>query len=139
MVQKKKLPVEIWRRETNWTFKVDTTEEIERVVIDPDHVFPDYDSTNNVWLSQNNTSKQDIVIADYSGVFSNKELEIKMTLSELDELLNVEFSDKNSLNFEPISEFKFESQRYGIEIEFNTNKTSFTFKQGGKSFIMTKN
>ena len=88
---------------------------------------------------KNNTSKKNIVIADYSGVFSNKELEIKMTLSELDELLNVELSDKNSLNFEPVSEFKFESQRYGIEIEFNTNKTSFTFKQGGKSFIMTKN
>jgi len=138
-ITQKKLPVEIWKRETNWTFKVETTEEIERVVIDPDHVFPDYDSTNNVWSSQNNTSKKDIVIADYSGVFFNKELEIKMTLSEIDELLNVKLSDKSSLNLEPVSEFKFESQRYGIEIEFNTNKTSFTYKQGGKSFIMTKN
>lgn len=138
-ITRKKLPVEIWKRETNWTFKVDTNEEIERVIIDPDNVFPDYDSSNNVWSSQNNISKKDIVIADYTGVFSNKELEITITLSEIDELLNVKLSDESSLNLEPVSEFKFESQRFGIEFEFNKTKTSFTFKQGGNSFIMTKN
>ncbi len=44
-----KLPVEIWERNTSWRFKYPSTEEIESVTYDPDHVFPDYNSDNNVW------------------------------------------------------------------------------------------
>ena len=31
------LPVEIWQRNNVWTFKHDSTEEIESITIDPDH------------------------------------------------------------------------------------------------------
>lgn len=44
-----KLPVEVWERNTYWTFKVPTTEAIESVTYDPDKVLPDYNPTNNVW------------------------------------------------------------------------------------------
>ncbi|HAT3993385.1 TPA: M1 family metallopeptidase [Elizabethkingia anophelis] len=43
------LPVEIWRRNTEWTFKVPTTKEIQTVIIDPDGNFPDVNPSNNVW------------------------------------------------------------------------------------------
>ncbi|MDR2228509.1 MAG: M1 family metallopeptidase [Flavobacteriaceae bacterium] len=43
------LPVEIWRRNTEWTFKVPTTKEIQSVIIDPDGNFPDINPSNNVW------------------------------------------------------------------------------------------
>ena len=43
------LPVEIWRRNTEWTFKVPTTKEIQTVIIDPDGNFPDINPSNNVW------------------------------------------------------------------------------------------
>jgi hypothetical protein len=44
-----KLPVEIWQKNIDWTFKFDSTEEIESVIIDPDHVFPDCNESNNTW------------------------------------------------------------------------------------------
>ncbi|MFY7887660.1 MAG: M1 family metallopeptidase [Spirosomataceae bacterium] len=44
-----KLPVEIWQRGATWTFKVNTTAPIKSVIIDPDHVFPDFNSKNNTW------------------------------------------------------------------------------------------
>jgi hypothetical protein len=44
-----KLPVEIWERNTSWSFKYPSKEEIESVTYDPDKVLPDYNSANNVW------------------------------------------------------------------------------------------
>ena len=50
-IKRIKLPVEIWMRNKSWTFKADTNEEIESVTLDPDHVFPDYNSTNDTWTA----------------------------------------------------------------------------------------
>lgn len=47
---RKTLPVEIWQNNNAWTFKVDTQEALRKVVIDPDHVFPDVDDSNNTWI-----------------------------------------------------------------------------------------
>ena len=46
---RKTLPVEIWQNNNTWTFKVNTNEALNKVVIDPDHAFPDVDDTNNTW------------------------------------------------------------------------------------------
>ena len=50
-VTRLKLPVEIWQKNIDWSFKYNSTEEIESVVIDPDHVFPDCNENNNTWKS----------------------------------------------------------------------------------------
>ena len=50
-VTRLQLPVEIWQRNVDWTFKHNSTEEIESVVLDPDHVFPDCNESNNNWKS----------------------------------------------------------------------------------------
>ncbi|MBV9988878.1 MAG: M1 family metallopeptidase [Chitinophagaceae bacterium] len=44
-----KLPVEIWERNTSWTFKYPSTEEIESITYNPDKVLPDFNAGNNVW------------------------------------------------------------------------------------------
>jgi len=44
-----KLPVEIWERNSAWSFKYPSTEAIESVTYDPDNVFPDVNPDNNVW------------------------------------------------------------------------------------------
>ena len=44
-----KLPVEIWERNSSWSFKYPSTEEIESVTYDPDNVFPDINADNNIW------------------------------------------------------------------------------------------
>lgn len=43
------LPVEIWQRGSEWTFKVPTISKIKQVVLDPKHQLPDMDRNNNVW------------------------------------------------------------------------------------------
>jgi len=50
-----KLPVEIWQRNSSWTFLYPSTEEIVSVTSDPDHVLPDHNSGNDIWRS--NVSK----------------------------------------------------------------------------------
>lgn len=47
-----KLPVEIWQSNTSWTVKLKTTEALQSVTIDPDHVFPDVNYSNNTWKAQ---------------------------------------------------------------------------------------
>ena len=44
-----KLPVEIWERNTSWSFRYACTEEIESVTYDPDKVLPDFNPANNTW------------------------------------------------------------------------------------------
>ena len=44
-----KLPVEIWERNSTWTFKYPSTEAIQSVTYDPDKVMPDFNPDNNVW------------------------------------------------------------------------------------------
>lgn len=48
-----KLPVEIWQRNNTWTFQYPSTEAIQSVTSDPDHVYPDVDSSNDTWTAGN--------------------------------------------------------------------------------------
>jgi hypothetical protein len=43
------LPVEIWQRSGEWTFRYNSTSMIDSVVIDPDRVLPDFAPGNNNW------------------------------------------------------------------------------------------
>ena len=45
----KNLPVEVWKRNVEWSFMVDVSEEISSVIIDPYKKYPDVNSANNVW------------------------------------------------------------------------------------------
>lgn len=47
-----KLPVEIWERNKSWTFKVNTTEELTEVKLDPKNIYPDNNPDNNIWKSK---------------------------------------------------------------------------------------
>ncbi|WP_140938253.1 M1 family metallopeptidase [Sphingobacterium lumbrici] len=44
-----KLPVEIWERNTRWTFKIPSTEKLTTIKLDPRNVFPDINPENNTW------------------------------------------------------------------------------------------
>jgi hypothetical protein len=56
-----KLPVEIWQKNTEWSFKHDSTEEIESITLDPDHVFPDNEA-NNVWTAAKGVIEKDLIL-----------------------------------------------------------------------------
>lgn len=44
-----KLPVEVWERNTSWTFHHPTKEEVVAVQLDPDKAYPDHNPDNNRW------------------------------------------------------------------------------------------
>ena len=44
-----KIPVEVWQNGNTWTQKLNTTEKLKSVAIDPYHVFPDINDSNNSW------------------------------------------------------------------------------------------
>ncbi len=44
-----KIPVEVWQNNTSWIVKLNTTEKVRSVTIDPDKVFPDMNYANNIW------------------------------------------------------------------------------------------
>ena len=46
-----KLPVEVWQSTGTVKTRIPVQEELKRVVIDPDKVFPDYNSENNTWVN----------------------------------------------------------------------------------------
>ncbi|RYU90251.1 M1 family peptidase [Mucilaginibacter terrigena] len=48
-IDRVKLPVEIWERNSSFVFKYPSTEEIQSVTYDPDKALPDYNPANNVW------------------------------------------------------------------------------------------
>lgn len=44
-----KLPVQVWENNSTWRFRMNTTEKLSSVKIDPDNVYPDIRPENNVW------------------------------------------------------------------------------------------
>ncbi|MNK21051.1 hypothetical protein D3C87_393020 [compost metagenome] len=44
-----KLPVEVWKRNTEWTFQLDSTKEVTQVKLDPQSAVPDVNAKNNIW------------------------------------------------------------------------------------------
>ena len=44
-----KLPVEVWNNTNTWKVKLPTNEELKKVELDAEKVFPDIDFTNNIW------------------------------------------------------------------------------------------
>lgn len=42
-----KIPVEVWKRNTEWTFVIDSNKEVNEVKLDPDSVVPDVNLKNN--------------------------------------------------------------------------------------------
>ena len=98
-VTRKKLPVEIWKRNVTWEFKVDTTEELAKVVIDPDYALPDVDSSNNKWRASDGTGNVE-VLTDYLGVYSSPAFPMKITVSENNGTLVLEAEDQPALPLE---------------------------------------
>ncbi len=45
------LPVDVWRRDTEWTFKVNSTSPITSIIVDPNNELPDINRKNNTWTS----------------------------------------------------------------------------------------
>lgn len=137
------LPVEIWQRNKDWSFKHNSTEEIESITLDPDHVFPDHNTTNNIWTAGKGKIEKDIILDGYLGSYSTKNAPLKIDLTEKNSALNVAITNFPKFTVEPIAGEKdtFISKRAGLKFKFNEAKTGFdmTILENGQVIPFTKN
>ncbi len=134
-----KLPVEIWQRNVDWKFKLDSKEEIATITLDPDHAFPDVNPSNNVWESGKSELEVVPSLAAYVGKFSSKQIPVKISFADEDGMLvGTPDNNQGSLQFESAGENKFVSEQAGVEVKFNEAKNEFTLNMGGQSFLFTK-
>ena len=133
-----KLPVEIWQRNISWSFKTNTTEELDTITIDPDHVFPDVNDENNVWTNTKDGVEKTIVLDEYLGNFSSKTIPIKVNFSEEDDTLILNATGQQSAPLVSAGNGKFTFDQVGLSIQFNEDKSGFVLTYGGKNFDYTR-
>ena len=124
-VTRVKLPVEVWQRNVDWSFKVNTTEEIESVVIDADHAFPDVNESNNTWKSGNEVVEKDVILDAYLGKYSTTKAPLKIEMTEKNSVLFAEITDYPKFSLTPIGKDLFESKEAGVKFQFNEAKNGF--------------
>lgn len=129
-----KLPVDIWRRNKDWSFKADTQKEISSVAIDPEGNYPDINPSNNVWSAEASQMK----LSDYEGVFSSKEVPIKMTMKAKEGALTFQATGQKAyaLYYKGNNTFAFDLA--DIVIVYAKDKKSFVMTQAGKDYTFTK-
>ena len=120
-----KLPVEIWQRNKEWTFKHNATEEIESITIDPDHVFPDSNESNNSWTSAAGIIEKDENLDVYLGTFSNKYSPLKIVLIKKRGIINDEMADYPTFPVEFVGNNTLKTNEVDVKFQFNESKNGF--------------
>ena len=133
-----KLPVEIWERNNSWSFNANTTEEIESITLDPNHVFPDVNPSNNTWKSGSGNIEKAIILDVYAGTYGSKQIPIKIIFKEENGVLMAQATGQSSFPLDPDGKNKFKFEQGGIEIQFNESKSEMTLIQGGQSIIFNR-
>jgi hypothetical protein len=124
-VSRVKLPVEVWQKNKDWSFKHNSNEEIESITLDPDHVFPDNNESNNVWLADKGLVEKALNLDDYVGTYSNPKAPVKIKFLEKNESLKVEITGYPKIGVELIAPDTYESKRAGLIFKFNNAKDGF--------------
>jgi hypothetical protein len=137
-VTRVKLPVEIWQKNTDWSFKNDSTEEIESITLDPDHVFPDVNSSNNFWSADKGELEKDLILDNYFGNFSSTMIPIKINFTEEDGNLVANATGQPKLPLTIAGKDKFTFDQAGLTIQFNESKSEFNLIVNGQTFFFTK-
>lgn len=135
--QIEKLPVEVWKRNSEWSFEVPTTKEILSVQLDPKGSLPDANPSDNIFKMTDQVVEK-ITLSDYVGSFASKQLPLKVVIKEENNRLTVKAGGQNAFPVEYEGADKFSFSMAGIEIQFAKDKKSFTLHQGGQDYIFTK-
>ena len=133
------LPVEIWERNKTWTFLFNSTEEVATVTVDPDHLFPDKNTANDVFKVENNGAKAATKYDAYYGVYSSKKLPLKVTVTEEDDQMVLNAEGQQPLPVDDKGNGKFEMDQAGVLVQFADDKKSFKLTMSGQDFEFTRN
>ena len=132
------LPVEIWQRNTSWSFSFNSTEELKTIVIDPDNVLPDFNDENNKWKTEGFVAPAPGKLSVYSGVYSSKQIPIKVEFTEEDDQLVLNATGQGPLPLDDMGNNTFGFEPAGLEIKFSDDNKSFKLNYNGQSFDFVK-
>lgn len=132
------LPVEIWQRNSSWSFRYDSTEELESISLDPDHAMPDVNSENNVWTAAKNGVFKTEDLSAYTGDFSSKQITLKLNFTEEDGNLVIAAQGQQAVPLNNDGNGKFSLRQAGLEVEFTADKRGLLLKIGNQSFGFTR-
>jgi len=74
----------------------------------------------------------------YVGVYSSKQLPLKITITKNNETLIAQATGQSSFPLDATEKDKFKFDAAGVVLEFDTSKNEMTLKQGGSEFLFTK-
>mgnify|MGYP003584075083 FL=1 len=131
------LPVEIWKRNIEWTFEVPSTKEIISVQLDPKGSLPDANVSDNIFKMGNQVV--DVInVKDFIGRFVSKQLPFKIEMKADGNNLTAQGEGQPAFPLEYEGADKFVFSGADVEIQFSKDKKSFTLSQGAQKFDFTK-
>lgn len=133
-----KLPVEVWKRNTEWTFKVDSNKEIDEVKLDPNSQIPDINVKNNSWTSAQAKPIEKINIKDFTGTYGSKDAPVKIVFSEQNGKLYAKAGGQSGFPLEYTGDNTFTFDQAELVVVFSKDKKGITFTQSGRDFKFTK-
>ena len=131
------LPVEVWKRNTQWTFELPTNKEITSVKLDPKGNYPDADPSNNTFKFSS-TNAEKVNLTEFVGTFGSKQLPMKITTSVQDGKLMAQATGQQAFPLEYEGDRKFVFEAAQIEMVFDKDNKGFSLNQSGQSFKFVK-
>jgi hypothetical protein len=103
-------------------------------------IFMDADDKNNTWGTKKETGiKLSAVDLDkYLGAYSSKQIPVKITFTKEGGNLMAEPTGQEKIALKPTGKDNFSFEQAGVVIEFDIAKGEMTLKQGGGTFLFTK-
>ncbi|GEN69303.1 M1 family metallopeptidase [Chryseobacterium rhizosphaerae] len=133
-----KIPVEVWKRNAEWTFKVEAAKEIDEVKLDPNAVVPDINAKNNTWASSDAKPVEKINAKDFTGSYASKEINFKITFVEKNGQLLGSVMGQPEFPFEYVGDNKFTFDPAELTVVFSKDKKMITLTEGGREFKFNK-
>ncbi|MEG0696464.1 M1 family metallopeptidase [Algoriella sp.] len=135
--QEVKLPIEVWKRNTEWTFKVPSNKEVATVKLDPKGALPDIDLKNNTFNMADARAIEKINPKDYAGTFTSKQINAEFVMKAENDKLNLVFGGQ-TIPLDYQGENKFTNEQGGIDLTFSKDKKSFSIEEAGQKIDFTK-
>jgi len=133
-----KIPVEVWKRNTEWLFKLNSNKEISEVMLDPDGMIPDVNSANNIWPSAQTKPVDKINTKDFAGTYSTKSAPIKLVFADKNGQLYAKAGNQQEFPLQYAGDSQFTFEEAAITLVFSKDKKTVVFKQGGREYEFNK-
>ena len=130
--QEVKLPVEVWKRNTEWTFHVPSKKEITSVKLDPTGAYPDADLSNNTFTfgTEDTTSQSRINVNEFVGTFTNEEVGMEIEIKVENNHLVAQAANQPAFPITHAGGSVFKFEEADVTFEFADDLQSFILKQG---------